>query len=166
MTESFANSPFARNAGFEIEYRTSLGKLWNLLDNFNLNGNYSRIWSEIEETNRGVDRTVRPMQGQSPYVINLSLLYQNSEFDFSANISYNKFGKRIIETANFAGDDIYELPRDIIDFVLTKGLGEHIEFKFSIKDLLAEPLEYFDNEVLVRKYSTNAKLSLGVSYRL
>jgi hypothetical protein len=163
---TFANATFARNAGFEIEYRTSLGQFWDVLDNFNLTGNYSRIWSEIEETNIGLDRTVRPMQGQSPYVINLSLMYQNIEFDFSANIAYNKFGKRIVETANFAGDDIYELSKDLIDFVLTKGLGEHIEFKFSIKDLLAQPIEYFEDEVLVRKYTTNTKLSLGVSYRL
>ncbi len=163
---SFANSPFARNAGFEVEYRTSLGQVWNELDNFSLTANYSRIWSEIEETNLGVDRSVRPMQGQSPYVINLSLMYQNIEFGFTANIAYNKFGKRIVETANFAGDDIYELPRDIIDFVLTKGLGEHIEFKLSVKDMLGQPTEYFEDEVLVRKYTTNTKLSLGVSYRL
>jgi hypothetical protein len=163
---TFANSPFARNAGFEIEYRTSLGKVWNVFDNFNLTANYSRIWSEIEETNIGVGRSLRPMQGQSPYVINLSLSYQNTELDFTTNIAYNKFGKRIVETANFAGDDIYELPRDMIDFVITKGVGEHIEFKLSIKDLLEQPIEYFEDEVLVRKYSNNAKLSLGVSYRL
>lgn len=163
---TFANSPFARNAGFEIEYRTSLGQMWNALDNFSLTANYTRIWSEIEETNIGVDRTVRPMQGQSPYVINLALSYQNIEFDFSANFAYNRFGKRIVETANFAGDDIYELPRDLIDFVVTKGLGEHIEFKLSIKDLLEQPVEYFEDDILVRKYTTNAKLSLGVGYRL
>jgi TonB-dependent receptor len=163
---SFANSPFARNAGIEIEYRTSLGQVWNALDNFSLTANYSRIWSEIEETNIGLDRTLRPMQGQSPYVINFVLSYQNTELDFNANIAYNRFGKRIVETANFAGDDIYELPRDIIDFVVTKGLGEHVEFKFSVKDLLGQSVEYFEDEVLVRKYTTNTKLSLGVSYRL
>jgi hypothetical protein len=163
---SFANASFARNIGFELEYRSSLGNIFQLLDNFNLTANYSRIWSEIEETNRGVDRTTRPMQGQSPYVINLSLSYQNNNLDLSANIAYNKFGKRIIETANFGGDDIYELPRDMIDLVLTKGIGEHVEFKLSLKDLLAQPFEYFEDEDLVRKYSTNAKLSLGVSYKL
>jgi outer membrane receptor protein involved in Fe transport len=163
---SFANSSFARNAGIEIEYRTSLGQVWNALDNFSLTANYSRIWSEIEETNIGLDRTLRPMQGQSPYVINLGLAYQNTGLDFNINVAYNRFGKRIVETANFAGDDIYELPRDIIDFVITKGLGEHIEFKFSVKDLLEQPVEYFEDVVLVRKYTTNTKLSLGVSYRL
>lgn len=163
---SFANSPFARNAGFEIEYRTSLGTIWNPLDNFSLTANYSRIWSEIEETNKGVDRTLRPMQGQSPYVVNLSILYQNIELGFTANLAYNRFGKRIIETANFGGNDIYELPRDIVDFVLTKSLGDHLEFKLSLKDFLAQPTEYFEDDTLVRKYTTNAKLSLGVGYRL
>jgi hypothetical protein len=163
---TFANASFARNAGFEIEYRTSLGKILNLFDNFNFTANYSRIWSEIEETNIGTGRQLRPMQGQSPYVINLSLNYENIQYDFSINLLYNRFGKRIIETANFQGDDIYEFPRDIIDLVATKGIGDQVEIKFSIKDLFAQPSEYFEDDILVKKYTTNTKLSLGVSYKL
>lgn len=163
---SFANSPFARNAGFEIEYRTSLGKIIYTLDNFNLSANYSRIWSEIEETNAKVARKLRPMQGQSPYVINIAFEYRNVSWDFSANFAYNRFGKRIIETANFSGDDIYEFPRDVIDLVFTKGLGEHIELKMTVKDLLEKPIEYYEDSDLVRKYTTNTKLSLSVSYHL
>ncbi len=163
---TFINSSFARNAGFEIEYRTSLAKILSLLNNFTLTANYSRIWSEIEETNIGLDRKTRPMQGQSPYVINLALSYKNTSLDFSVNISYNRFGKRIIETANFLGDDLYEVPRNLIDFVLTKGIEEHIEFKFTVKDLMEQPVEYFEEDRLMRSYSTNTKLSLGVSYKL
>jgi hypothetical protein len=106
------------------------------------------------------------MQGQSPYVINLSLNYENIQYDFSINLLYNRFGKRIIETANFQGDDIYEFPRDIIDLVATKGIGDQVEIKFSIKDLFAQPSEYFEDDILVKKYTTNTKLSLGVSYKL
>ncbi|NWF88768.1 MAG: carboxypeptidase-like regulatory domain-containing protein [Ignavibacteriaceae bacterium] len=163
---TFQNSSFARNSGIEIEYRTSLAKISNLLDNFSLSANYSRIWSEIEETNVGVGRKIRPMQGQSPYVINLALSYKNILLDFSANISYNKFGRRIIETANFSGDDLFESPKDLVDIVLTKGLSDQFEIKFTIKDLLAQPIEYFEENRLMRKYSTNTKLSLGVSYKL
>ena len=163
---SFDNSSFARNVGFELEYRTNLGRILNALKNFNLTANYTRIWSEIEETNVGTGRTIRPMQGQSPYVINAALNYQNFDFSFSINIAYNKFGKRIIETANFSGRDIYEFPRDVIDIVLIKELGQHIVFKFSIKDLLAQPFEYFEENVLVRKYTANTRLTLGVSYNL
>ena len=163
---TYANSPFARNAGVELEYRTSFGVFWDALTDFMLTANYSRIWSEIEETNRGLDRTIRPMQGQSPYVINFSLGYQNTELGLSGNLSYNKFGKRIYETANFAGNDIYELPRDVVDIVISKTIGEHLEFKLSVKDLLEKSIEYYEEEILVRKYTTNTKLSLGVSYRL
>ncbi|QQS35314.1 MAG: TonB-dependent receptor [Ignavibacteriales bacterium] len=163
---TFANSPFARNAGVELEYRTSFGVFWDALTDFMLTANYSRIWSEIEETNIGLDRTIRPMQGQSPYVINLSLGYQNVPWDLSVNVSYNRFGKRIVETANFQGSDIYELPRDVVDFVITKGFGEHLEFKVTMKDFLNDPIEYYEEDILVRRYTTNTKLSLGVSYRL
>ncbi|MCU0413260.1 MAG: TonB-dependent receptor [Ignavibacteriaceae bacterium] len=163
---SFDNASFARNVGFELEYRTNLGRILGALNNFNITANYTRIWSEIEETNIGTGRSVRPMQGQSPYVINAALNYQNFDLSFSLNIAYNKFGKRIIETANFAGSDIYEYPRDVIDLVLIKELGQHIVFKFSIKDLLSQPFEYFEDNTLVRKYTANTKLTLGVSYNL
>jgi hypothetical protein len=106
------------------------------------------------------------MQGQSPYVINGTLYYQNNELDFSLNMSYNRFGKRIVETANFAGRDIYEFSRDVIDLVLTKGFRSHIELKFSVQDLLSRPYEYYEDNDLVRKYTANTKLTLGVSYNL
>jgi hypothetical protein len=163
---TFANASFARNIGIEFEYRTSLGKILDLFNDFTLSANYSRIWSEIEETNVGVDRKVRPMQGQSPYVVNLTLSYQNVILDFSANVAYNRFGKRIFETANFQGDDIYEFSRDLVDVVLTKQMWEKLEFKFMIRDLIAQPIEYFEEDILVRRYTTNTKLSLGVSYKL
>ncbi|GMU95855.1 TonB-dependent receptor [Ignavibacterium sp.] len=163
---TFENSSFARNYGFEVEYRTSLGVITNLLDNFTLTSNYSRIYSEIEETNIGLDRKTRPMQGQSPYVINLMLSYNNSTFGLNGTISYNRFGKRIIETANFQGSDIYEFPRDMIDIVFTKNLFNSLELKLTIKDLLANNIEFYENEKLVRSFSANTKLSFGVSYRL
>lgn len=163
---TFKNASFARNAGIEFEYRTSLGKIVNLLDNFTLSANYSRIWSEIKETNIAVERKIRPMQGQSPYVINLALSYKNKLLKFSAFVSYNRIGKRIMETANFTGADIYEFPKDLIDIVVTKGLNEKIEFKLTVKDLLHQPIEFFEENRLMRRYTTNTKLSLGVSYKL
>lgn len=163
---TFLNSGFARNYGFEIEYRTSLGLFVDLLDNFSFTTNYSRIWSEIEETNIGLNRKSRPMQGQSPYIINIMLGYNNPSLEFSGTISYNRFGKRIIETANFLGNDIYEFPRDVIDLVFTKMLLSKLELKFTVKDLLAKDYELYENEKLVRNFSANTKISLGVSYRL
>lgn len=163
---SYANAGFARNFGFEIEYRTSLGILTSLLENFTLVSNYSRIWSEIEETNQGTGRTLRPMQGQSPYVINLILSYSNIPMGISSSISYNRFGKRIYETANFAGNDIYEFPRNLLDFNLSKKILDNVELKLTIKDLLGEKIEFYENEELVRSFTANTKFSLGVSYQL
>jgi hypothetical protein len=163
---SYANAGFARNFGFEIEYRTSLGIITSLLENFTLVSNYSRIWSEIEETNQGTGRTLRPMQGQSPYVINLILSYSSIPMGISSSISYNRFGKRIYETANFAGDDIYEFPRNLLDFNLSKKILDNLELKFTIKDLLGEKTEFYENEELVRSFTANTKFSLGVSYQL
>jgi outer membrane receptor protein involved in Fe transport len=34
--------------------------------------------------------------------------------------------------------DIYEMPRNVVDFSLNKKIGERLELKFGIKDLLAQ----------------------------
>lgn len=162
---SFQNASFAKNYGFEFEYRANLGLLTDYLKNFLLSLNYSRIWSEIEETNIGLDRKIRPMQGQSPYIINIMLSYFNTSIELTTTLSYNRFGKRIVETANFLGGDIYEFPRDILDLVVSKKVIDKFDLKLSIKNLLADNAEYYENEKLVRSFSNNTKLSLGVNYK-
>lgn len=36
------------------------------------------------------------MQGQSPYLVNTGLFYQNDKIGFSAAVLYNRIGKRIV----------------------------------------------------------------------
>lgn len=164
---SFANAPFARNYGFEIEARTTLGKLLDYLSNFSLVGNYTWVKSEIDDVNNSISgQSKRPLQGQSPYIINFSLNYRHQEFGTSATISFNKIGRRILEVADQYGDDIYEESRDLFDFVLSQEITQYLSMKFAIKDISAKDQTITQNGETLRAYGKHPTYSLGVSLNL
>jgi hypothetical protein len=165
-TRTFANAELAKNYGFEIELRTSFDYISNLLSDFSINANYTWVKSEITETSSGINRKKRPLQGQSPFVINIMLNYSNVDFGSSITLQYNKIGKRIIEVANYYNDDIYEESRDLIDFIITQKIFENLEGKFSIKDFLGEYQNFRLGDVLIRSNSKKTSYSLGLSYKL
>ena len=113
----------------------------------------------------------RPMQGQSPYLVNAGLFYQNGRIGFAAGILYNRIGKRIVgigrvstsggDTFNSNIPDMYEMPRNALDVVVSKSFGKHWELKFNAKDLLNEKVQFaqfpkFENggDVVSRKQIT------------
>jgi outer membrane receptor protein involved in Fe transport len=138
---SFANAVGATNYGLELELKKSLEKMIGL-KNFALSLNASYIYSQVEFSNTLTERN-RPLEGQSPMVINAALFYQNDEMGLSSSMMYNFVGKRIMVAAQLnqgqvVVPDIYEMPRHVLDFSLNKKIGKRWELKFGIKDLLAQ----------------------------
>jgi hypothetical protein len=88
------------------------------------------------------------MQGQSPYLINTGLFYNDEPKGLKASVMYNRIGKRIlfvgVVNQNIIEDipDTYEMPRNVIDLTVSKKLGETMELGLGIKDLLNEPIEF------------------------
>ena len=92
------------------------------------------------------------MQGQSAYLVNAGLFYQNARRQLSAALLYNRIGKRIIGVGRSEGStgsddnarvpDSYEMPRDVLDIALSKQWGGHFELKFGLRDLLAQHVTY------------------------
>ena len=138
---SFENAVGATNYGLELEVKKSLETMIGLR-NFSLSLNASYIFSEVQFANAMSERS-RPLQGQSPFVVNTSLFYQNDKLGLSSSLMYNVMGKRILVAAELnQGEvvvpDIYEMPRHVLDFSLNKKVGKHMELKLGIKDLLAQ----------------------------
>lgn len=140
-TRTWFNSPKAMNNGWEIEARKTLGFLGEYFSNITIIGNYTRIHSsvEFEHIEGNSENTVRiiktrPLQGQSPYVINAAIFFREPNIGTTFNILYNKFGRRL-ETVGFLTAHIYEEPREIIDLTVTQHLLNSFEVKFTIKNL-------------------------------
>jgi hypothetical protein len=74
------------------------------------------------------------MQGQSPYMINISVLFTEPVLRTSINIAYNKYGRRL-QTVGFNASDIYEEPRDLLDIAVSQPIFGRLEGKLTIKNL-------------------------------
>lgn len=141
---SYINAKGANNYGIEVDIRKNLDFIG--MKNFSLSFNGAWIKSKVT-FNEGTNNIDRPMQGQSPYLINTGLFYNNTEKGWNAAVLYNRIGKRIIGVGNRYGSssegdarnipNSYEMPRNSIDLSASKKLGKW-EIKAAIRDLLAE----------------------------
>jgi hypothetical protein len=94
----------------------------------------------------------RPLQGQSPFIINSGLFYQNSKKDFGVNLSYNYIGSRIWIVGNVQEPSVWERGRNVIDIQVSKTF-KNIEIKLNVKDLIAQDLIFFQDLNSNRKYN-------------
>ncbi|MBI2417573.1 MAG: TonB-dependent receptor [Ignavibacteriales bacterium] len=171
---SFKNAPLAKNVGFEVEGRFKLDHISNMLSDVSVVANYSRIKSEIHESrvdDNGLKKPfLRSLQGQAPYIVNLSLIYHNTEFGSNIALSFYQSGRRIIETADPEDQrsisDIYEEPRPLLDFVASQMFMDLFELKLSIKDILVEDQKLTMLDYTLRRTSKHAQYSLGINFKL
>ncbi len=182
---SYTNAKSADNFGLELDVRKRLdfiglrGLSWSL--------NASLIHSRVHFP-RGSKEYSRPMQGQSPYLINTGLFYHNSRWQMDLTVLYNRIGKRIVGVGRTEGGgetqrdvrvpDSYEMPRDAIDISASKMLGKRFELRLAIRDLLNQSVsfkQFADVEVAgrskeirqtTRKYKPGRNLQLSITWKL
>jgi hypothetical protein len=146
FVRTWFNSPDGRNYGWEFEARRNLGFLGPLGERFSLAGNYTRVRSAISYVDAYTDpqgNTIREdrervMQGQSPWMANVSLLYVDAARGTSVNVLYGRIGRRLDAVGDSRNDDVYEESRDVLDLALTQKLGARWETKLTVKDALAQ----------------------------
>jgi outer membrane receptor protein involved in Fe transport len=138
------NSPEGRNQGVELECRKGLGFLAEPLRFFSVTGNYTRIGSAIQYTELAPDghggasvtRRERLMQGQSPWSVNLSLLFAAPERGSSANLLYGRAGRRLDAVGDSRDEDVFEESRDLLELAVTQSFRSLWEAKLTAKNLL------------------------------
>ncbi|AFH49217.1 Outer membrane receptor protein [Ignavibacterium album JCM 16511] len=165
---TFTNSDKAKIYGFELEGRFTLGFLGSYFNNFSLNGNYSWIKSAVtvKGTETTIPREERPLQGQSPYVLNFGLYLTEPTIGTTLGILYNRIGERIVEVATAYEEDVIEQPRDLLDFFISQPFFENFEIKLGIKDLLSQEQVFTQGDKKSRVNSSNTGISLGLSYKI
>lgn len=142
----YKNAENAYSYGLEVEIRKSFKDISSVpfFSRLSTNLNASYIISEVD---LGADVTSqaqkRVLQGQSPYIINAALGYED-EKGFSANVIYNRFGNRIFSVGDNIFPTIYELSRDNIDLTLSKRFNK-ITYKIGIQDLLNAKYRFYED---------------------
>lgn len=144
---TFINADYAQNYGAELEVRKSLKGVTAsaFLDRFSINMNASLIFSEVDlgETAVAQDR-VRPLQGQSPYIINCALYYE-TESRLSVAVVYNRFGSRIYSVGDVLFPTIFELPRNSMDISISKRVNDKVTYKLGIQDVFNARYRFYQD---------------------
>ena len=139
---NFANPESANAYGIEFEIRKKLD-FSEALKNFTVQANGSYINSRVKDQNLFLDR---PLQGQSPYLINFSALYDLPSKGITATVLYNQIGRRVTFVGSLDQPDIYESSRPVIDFQVSKKFANNkAEFKINIQDILNQSLYFYQN---------------------
>lgn len=144
---TFRNAKEARSYGLEIDLRKSFSGLGNsenllrMLRHMVLVFNVSFVKSELHSEEPRPREKVRRMQGQSPYILNTGLFYDNADKGLMISVLYNIIGDRLM----FVGDEdqphIIQVPRNLIDITLNKKIGKYLTLKAGIKDLFNQPVD-------------------------
>lgn len=146
---NYVNVPKATNVGIELEYRVLLSTIFRNDSSKFLNGttlftNFSYVKSAVDVSKLN-NVEPRPLQGQSPIIINAGIQYLDKTYDFGISVSYNYVGKRIVIVGNTAEPNIWENPRHVLDLQLSKTFREKLEIKLNVRDAIAQNLIYYQD---------------------
>ncbi len=178
---TYTNALAAQSVGAEIDIKKNLQFIG--LNDFSVIMNGSIIKSDVVFAEGTVNRD-RPMEGQSPYLMNAGVFYESDSFGLNASVLYNVIGKRItaigVAAQNINEDipDIYEMPRHMVDISIGKKVWKNGEIKLGIKDVLNTAVEYkqfpryekdgklYQREQITRRYTPGTNVSVSLSFKL
>lgn len=165
LSVTYENAPSAFNVGVELEWRNSLDFISEALADFTFGGNFAWIDSNVSipegvsiQTNKE-----RPLQGQSPYVVNLQLAYDLEALGTTATLLYNVSGPRIVEVGALGAPDVYQEPFHQMDLVVGQKLPEGFKLSFKAKNLLDPDTEVTQGPETVEVYKKGRAFSISVS---
>ncbi|MFT6815486.1 MAG: TonB-dependent receptor [Sphingobacteriales bacterium] len=176
---NYRNVDKAEVLGVEFEARKKLGTIAPVLAPFNAGGNLTLVQSkvlideielqEIRITNSEAKED-RQMFGQSPFVVNLFLGYENGPSDIESNLTYAINGPKLAFVADGGTPDVFEQGRHSLNWNVSKGFKSGLGLKFSIKNILDAPTEftysYQDTEYIYSSFKRGQSYSVSLKYSL
>jgi len=163
----YQNAPRAWLTGGELEVRTSLGVLWKGLREFRLWANAAVIASRVgfrsDQATLQTSRR-RPLQGQSPWVVNVGLGWTGRASGTEVHLLYNAFGRRITEVGFDRLPDIHEEPVHRLDLTVSQRLGHGFRVRLALANLAYQPVLARQGDVTVFRYQPGISGSLSVDW--
>mgnify|MGYP000542284428 FL=1 len=150
-------------AGIELELRKNLGFMG--MKHLEINSNFSGIYSSVtRDSSEYAGRVasarigeeiseVRPMQGQSPYMINLGLSYNNPKNGWQGGLFYNVQGEKLYIVGVADNPDVFEVPFHSLNFNLLKNFGEDRQYQigFGVNNIMDDT-----RDRLFRSYNSSS----------
>ena len=131
--------------GVEIEGKKNLFKWLEFRANLTLVNSMTKTQGYlIMDPNAGVffvKGGTTPMFGQAPYVFNSMITYSSKKYGVTASLSYNLQGTKLVVITDINSPNVYELPRNVLDFKVSKKIGKHLSASLKIFDILNSPIQ-------------------------
>jgi outer membrane receptor protein involved in Fe transport len=163
---TYQNAESAKLYGIELEFRKSLGFLggeehWTEQLYFNGNATFlssNVTLSVVDASGQKTGSFNRPLQGQSPYLINAGFQYDGIS-GLNLSLLYNIIGQRLKYVGNENFGDIYEKPRNLLDFQVSKKvLNKRGEVRLTISDILNQDILLYEKPLTKDKSAYDASL--------
>ena len=117
-----------------------------------------------DTTSFTLNASERPLQGLSPYVVNLSASWSHPTWGTTASALYNRFGERVESVGMQPLPSIYESARNSLDLVLQQPVGGQWTLKFAAERVLGSEIEYTQGGDLLRSWNLGRLYTLSVSW--
>ncbi|WP_039916369.1 TonB-dependent receptor domain-containing protein [Cellvibrio mixtus] len=155
-------------------YGLELEGLYNIGAGFFTSSNLTLSDSEIVSPEGvGYTNAIRPMTGQSEYVLNTQLGFDSEDGKHSASLVYNLFGERLFFAARNIGNhqDAYEQPFNSLDLTYSWFPTDTLTTKVKLGNILNEErvFEQMNDqgrnvEILKQKVGTSFSLDVKYTY--
>ena len=175
---SIQNVPAGRVQGVEFEIRKNLGFINEKTEDFNFAGNFTRVHSEVDIADIELDfiraanpsaSSTRQLFGQSPYIINLDLQYQNQK-GLSSNLSFNRFGDRLSLATGNATPNVFERAYNTLNWNINYQFTNKISFGVKINNLLnpdiVQSYKFNGEEYIFQSYQQGVTFNTSLKYSL
>jgi len=116
----------------------------------------------------------RPFPGQSPYLFNINLTYDQYSSHTSFGIYYNIFGDRLFITGRDGTPDVFERGYGSLDVKASQGVFNNFIISFTARNLLNPAQEYsytlknelVNKDFIYQSYKKGISYSLSITYNL
>jgi len=138
--QTFTNTKSATNIGVEAEFRKNLEFIAKPLKDLSVGVNFAYIYSKVTladdvKFDVSTSRT-RPLEGQSPYVANAFIAYDNDKVGTNLRLLFNTYGKRIAFVGGMGLPDVYEMPVHTLDFALLQRVYKGLSINLNAFNLM------------------------------
>ncbi len=174
---NYVNVNKAEIYGAELEARFRLDLIVDFLSDFSLGGNLSLVKSEVDIAKAELAQRLaidpnspqtRELQGQSPFILNLDLSYNNYNTGTIASLHYNTFGERLSRVSANVTPDVYEQPISQLDLILSQKIYDMLSLKFTVKNILnssyKEIYRFKGEEYIYQEYKYGLSYGIGFSF--
>ncbi len=168
---TYTNAMGATNYGAELEFRRSLGSLFDGLRNLSAVVNYTYVDSEIQidpdESALSLTNPDHPLTGQPDQLANVALEWVQADWGTGLRLLYNHVGERLFTGGTLGLPDVYEDARDTFDLIYTQELAfvaPGLGLKLSGTNLTGEERVWTQGGGIYRRYEPGRTFGFSLSY--